>query len=180
MLLIESIKSLLHGQLWTVPCLCKGQIKQELGLCKGFWAFPCSWKSHHVYLCRRKKKSLLRKKKKNLKRRRLEGKSHMEHQRRGGQAQRAQSHPQQNLSQKQPLEILSLYYRALKENENKQEAGMVLSSLHKSWTAPGSPFFFLPVLRNSAATEEMISPVYTTHNSIVGFDVSKGSFNPNE
>lgn len=127
-----------------------------------------------------KKKNLLRKKKKNLKRRRLEGKSHMEHQRRGGQAQRAQSHPQQNLSQKQPLEILSLYYRALKENENQQEAGMVLSSLHKSWTAPGSPFFFLPVLRNSAATEKMISPVYTTHNSIVGFDVSKGSFNPNE
>lgn len=61
-----------------------------------------------------KKKNLsLGKKKKNLKRRRLEGKSHMEHQRRGGQAQRAQSHPQQNLSQKQPLEILSLYYRAL-------------------------------------------------------------------
>lgn len=137
-------------------------------------------KSSCLSLQKEKKKSLLRKKKKKLKRRRLEGKSHMEHQRRGGQAQRAQSHPQKNLSQKQPLEILSLYYRALKENENQQEAGMVLSSLHKSWTAPGSPFFFLPFLRNSAATEEMISPVYTTHNSIVGFDVSKGSFNPNE
>lgn len=93
---------------------------------------------------KKKKKSLLRKKKNNSKRRRLEGKSHMAHQRRGGKAQRAQSHPQQNLSQKQPLEILSLYYRVLKENENQQEAGMVLSSLHKSWTAPGSLFFSPP------------------------------------
>lgn len=44
----------------------------------------------------------------------------------------------------------------------------------------GASFFPLPVLRNSAATEKVISPVYTTHNSIVGFDVSKGSFNPHE
>lgn len=141
---MESIKSLLHGQLWTVPCLRKGQIKQELGLCKCFWAFPCSWKSHRVYLHRRKKNLSLGKKKNNSKRRRLEGKSHMAHQRRGGKARRAQSHPQQNLSQKEPLGILSLYYRALKENENQQEAGMVLSSLHKSWTAPGSLFFSPP------------------------------------
>lgn len=98
----------------------------------------------------------------------------------GEKAQRAQSHPQQNLSQKQPLEILSLYYRVLKENENQQEAGMVLSGLHKSWTAPGSLFFPHPVLRNSEATENMSSPAYTTHNSTVGFDVSKGSFNPHE
>lgn len=59
----------------------------------------------------------------------------------GEKAKRAQRHPQQNLSQKQPLEILSLYYRVLKENENQQEAGTVLSSLHKSWTSPGSLFF---------------------------------------
>lgn len=42
----------------------------------------------------------------------------------------------------------------------------------------GAGFFFSPLLSNSAATERMISPVHTTHNSIVRFDVSKESFNP--
>lgn len=37
----------------------------------------------------------------------------------------------------------------------------------------GASFFPLPVLRNSAATEKMISPVYTTHNSIVGLMFQK-------
>lgn len=52
--------------------------------------------------------------------------------RRGKKHQEHKAIPQQNLSQKQPLEILSLYYRVLKENENQQEAGMVLSNLHRS------------------------------------------------
>lgn len=40
--------------------------------------------------------------------------------------------------------------------------------------------WFFSLLSNSAATERMISPVHTTHNSVVGFDVSKGSFNLHE
>lgn len=39
---------------------------------------------------------------------------------------------------------------------------------------------FFTILSNSAVTERMISAVHTTHNSIVRFDVSKGSFNPHE
>ena len=42
----------------------------------------------------------------------------------------------------------------------------------------GAVFFSL--LSNAAVTERMISPVHTTHNSIVGFDVSKGSLDPHE
>lgn len=85
-----------------------------------------------MFISAEEKKNLSLGKKNNSKRRRLEGKSHMAHQRRGERHKKHKATPQQNLSQKEPLGVLSLYYRVLKENENQQEAGMVLSSLHKS------------------------------------------------
>lgn len=42
----------------------------------------------------------------------------------------------------------------------------------------GAVFFSL--LGDSAAPERTISLIHTTHNSIIGFDASKGSFNPQE
>lgn len=42
-----------HGQVLTIPCLCKGL---ELGNTLELLAFPRSWKSHRVYLPRKKRR----------------------------------------------------------------------------------------------------------------------------
>lgn len=64
--------------------------------------------------------------------------------------------------------------------KTNKEQGWFYQASTKVELLLGASFSPSPVLRNSAATEKMMSPVYTTHNSTVGFDVSKGSFNPHE
>lgn len=101
-----------------------------------------------------------------------------------GEGQRHQEHkaiPSRTLARNSPWKsfpFITEHSKKMKTNKKQgwfyQASTKVELLLEASFSSPHH------VLRNSAATEKMISPVYTTHNSPVGFDVSKGSFNPHE